>query len=126
MALHSAPFHAWLGIKVVDLNERSLTLEMPWRAEIVSNPNIQSMHGGVLASLVDLAGFYAILSRTRLIQATSDLQVDYIKAATPGPIRAQATVVKLGKSVSIARTDVTDEGGTLLAAGRGAYLMRTT
>ena len=36
--LHMAPFHRWLGLDVIDLTERELILEMPWREEIISNP----------------------------------------------------------------------------------------
>ena len=36
-ALLVAPFHRWLGLDVIDLTERELILEMPWREEIISN-----------------------------------------------------------------------------------------
>ena len=43
-----APFHQWLGLEIAALTENALTLEMPWRDEIVSNPMIGSAHGGIL------------------------------------------------------------------------------
>ena len=52
-ALLVAPFHRWLGLDVVDLTERELILEMPWREEIISNPMIQAVHGGILSALID-------------------------------------------------------------------------
>ncbi len=56
-ALRAATFHNWLDLDIVALSGDSLELAMPWRDEIVSNPRIGSVHGGVLASLIDLAGF---------------------------------------------------------------------
>ena len=31
-----APFHRWLGLKIVQQNNDQLELEMPWRDELVS------------------------------------------------------------------------------------------
>lgn len=57
-----APFHRWLGLKIVQQNNDQLELEMPWRDELVSNPVIGAVHGGILASLIDLTGLYAIIA----------------------------------------------------------------
>jgi len=39
--------------------------ELPWRTEFVSDPERGYAHGGVLASLVDLAADYAVAARRR-------------------------------------------------------------
>ena len=48
--LDMAPFHRWLGLQAQKLRSDGLTISMPWREEVVSNPATQSAHGGVLAS----------------------------------------------------------------------------
>lgn len=120
--LHIAPFHRWLGLEVVDLTERELTLEMPWREEIISNPMIGSAHGGILSALIDLTGLYAVNALGGTAQATADLQIDFHRPATAGPLRAIGRVVKLGKQLSVAETRIEDVAGRLLASGRGAYV----
>jgi len=120
--LHIAPFHRWLGLEVVDLTERELTLEMPWREEIISNPMIGSAHGGILSALIDLTGLYAVNALGGTARATADLQIDFHRPATAGPLRAIGRVVKLGKQLSVAETRIEDVAGRLLASGRGAYV----
>tara|TARA_R110002124_G_scaffold250030_1_gene415099 strand:+ start:201 stop:602 length:402 start_codon:yes stop_codon:yes gene_type:complete len=117
-----APFHRWLGLKIVQQNNDLLELEMPWRDELVSNPVIGAVHGGILASLIDLTGLYAIIAAGGIARATVDLRVDYHRAATNGPLRAIGQVVKLGKTISTADTRILDDDDRLVASGRGTYL----
>ena len=117
-----APFHRWLGLKIVQQNNDLLELEMPWRDELVSNPVIGAVHGGILASLIDLTGLYAIIAAGGVARATVDLRVDYHRAATNGPLRAIGQVVKLGKTISTADTRIIDDDERLVASGRGTYL----
>ena len=120
--LHIAPFHRWLGLDIVDLTERKLILEMPWRDEIVSNPMIGSAHGGILSALIDLTGLYTVNALGGTARATADLRVDFHRPATSGPLRAIGSVVKLGKQLSVAETRIEDSAQRLLASGRGAYV----
>ena len=47
---------------------------MPWRPEIISIPEPQQVvHGGILASLIDLAGIYAVLSQGGKPSGTSHI-----------------------------------------------------
>ena len=117
-----APFHRWLGLKIIQQNNDQLELEMPWRDELVSNPVIGAVHGGILASLIDLTGLYAIIAAGGIARATVDLRVDYHRAATNGPLRAIGQVVKLGKTISTADTRILDDDDRLVASGRGTYL----
>ncbi|MFW2852715.1 PaaI family thioesterase [Sphingomonas sp. TX0543] len=123
-ALSIAPFHAWLGLRVEDVADGVLHLSMPWRDEIVSNPRIPSVHGGVFASLIDLAGMYVLLTRTRAVSATASLHVDYHRPASGGPLHVRARVVKIGRTLSVADSEVRSPDDVLLASGRGSYLMR--
>lgn len=117
-----APFHRWLGLDVVDLTERELILEMPWREEIISNPMIEAVHGGILSALIDLTGLYAINAFGGSARATADLHVDFHRSATPGSLRAIGRVVKLGKQLSVAETRIEDSAKRLVASGRAAYV----
>lgn len=122
-ALEAAPFHRWLGIKAISADEDELRLEMPWRNEVVSNPRAQSAHGGILASLIDLTGFYALLASGNAPAATADLRVDYHKAATPSTLSVTGKVIRLGSTISVAEATIRNSGGVLLSSGRGAYHM---
>lgn len=118
-----SPFQRWLGLRVTEAGDGTLTVTLPWKEDLVSNPQPPTVHGGILASLIDLMGLYAVLTTGNISLATVDLRVDYHRPAGPGDIRAEAAVIKLGSKVSTAETKLFDSNGKLLASGRGVYLM---
>ena len=122
-ALEAAPFHRWLGLSVTETGADEIKLLMPWRDELVSNPKVQSAHGGVLAALIDLTGFYALLATGNMPVATADLRVDYHKIATPGALTIVGKVIRLSTTLSVAEASVFNSTGALLSSGRGAYRM---
>ncbi|MEP0192041.1 MAG: hotdog fold thioesterase [Erythrobacter sp.] len=119
--LRIAPFHQWLGIEIKSHSADQLQLLMPWRNEIVSNPMLGAAHGGVLAALIDLTGLYTLLAMRAKVKATADLRVDYHRPATSGPFTATGRIVKIGRQISVAETNITGPEGKLVASGRGAY-----
>ena len=89
---------------------------------MAANPERRYTHGGILATLVDLAADWALVSRTGRGVPTIDLRVDYHRAAMPGPLTIRGEVVHAGRQFSVAEAKVFDGDGKLLASGRGTYL----
>ncbi len=116
------PFHQWLGLNVVSVAEGKIELTATWREEWVVNPDRRYTHGGILATLVDLAADWALVSRTGRGVPTIDLRVDYHRAAMPGTLTVRGEVVHAGRQFSVAEAKVFDGDGKLLASGRGTYL----
>lgn len=123
-ALLVAPFHRWLGLELRAVDEYGITIAMPWREEVVSNPGLPATHGGIIASLIDLTGFYTVLAAGKVCTSTADLHVDYHRAATRETLLARGTIVRTGKRMSVAEVRVSGAAGKLLASGRGAYTMK--
>jgi uncharacterized protein (TIGR00369 family) len=116
-----APFHQWLGLKVLALHDDGIEVKATWREEWVVNPEIRYTHGGILAALIDLAADWALVKHTGRGVPTIDMRVDYHAAATPGDLIARGKVVKVGRQFSTAEAQVFDAQGKLLASGRGTY-----
>ena len=121
--LDMSSFQRWLGLTIDGVDDAGLAIRMPWREELISNPAVQSVHGGILASLIDLTGFYTILSRGKIVKSTIDMRADYHRIAKPGTLIAHGKVIKLGSSVSTCDTTVVAEDGSAVASGRGTYMM---
>jgi len=117
-----SPFHQWLGLKVLKVEADGVELKAAWREEWVVHPERRYTHGGILASLVDVAADWALVTRTRRGVPTIDMRVDYHAAAMPGDLIARGRIVKWGNTFSVAEAQVFDESGKLLASGRGTYL----
>ena len=79
------------------------------------------MHGGIVSALIDIAGDYAVFSKTGGDVPTLDLRIDYLRPAKRGGLTAIARTVKVGRRVSIADVEIKDEQGQVVAIGRGLY-----
>jgi uncharacterized protein (TIGR00369 family) len=119
--LKRGPFHQWLGLKVLAVDEGSIEIEATWREEWVVNPDRKYTHGGILAALVDLTADWALVSKTGRGVPTIDMRVDYHRAAMPGNLIAKGKVIKFGSQFSVAEAMVYDKDGVLCASGRGVY-----
>ncbi len=120
--VRNCPFHGWLGVRLLSLGPHEIAITMPWRGEFGSDPSSSYAHGGILASLIDLAADYAIAARIGRGVPTVDLRIDYHRAAIPGTMIARATVIKLGATLATAEARIFDATNRLVASGRGVYL----
>ena len=117
-----APFHQWLGLKAVSVDEDGITLRATWREEWVVNPDRRYTHGGILAALVDLAADWALGAMLGRGLPTIDMRVDYHRVALPGDLLCRGRVVRQGAQFSVAEAEILDAEGKLCASGRGVYL----
>lgn len=120
---------SWLGITVVSEAEGRAVLRLPHRDEL-TNPNGDTLHGGVVATLLDNAAGTAL--RTVLDDpataryATTEMNLSYLRPAT-GDVRAEARVRRRGRSLAVIEVDVDaerepDEWVTV-AVGRASYFV---
>ncbi len=77
-----------------------------------------TVHGGVLATLVDTAMGMAARSRTDdgEVPATSQLTIAYLAAAGEGPMTVTAQVRKQGEHVLLCDADVDQDDKTIVHA----------
>lgn len=119
----SPPLHRWLNLRLVELTDEHVDIAMPWREELVADPKARYTHGGILATLIDLAADYAVAAKLGRGVPTIDMRVDYHKAAMPGEeLIARGRVIKMGRTVATAEAQIRKADGTLIASGRGVYL----
>ncbi|MBC9225173.1 hotdog fold thioesterase [Aeromicrobium sp. 636] len=76
-----------------------------------------TVHGGMLATLVDTTMGAAILSVVEdETPATSQLTVTYLRPGKPGPLTVTATVRKRGDRLTICEAEVEQDGKSLVHA----------
>lgn len=125
---HGFPFHEMLGIKVVTIEEGRVRLHLPFRPPLVGHAHRQIIHGGVISTLVDVCGGFAIWTRCGLQAqiATITLSVDYLRPAPARDLYAEATVRLQGNRVGNAHVAVWADGSPdeHVAEGRGVYTIR--
>jgi uncharacterized protein (TIGR00369 family) len=121
--LDVSPFNLFLGLTVVsaDPARQEITMRSPMRPEFERRPGSKQWHGGVIASVIDTVGDFAVGMMVGRGLPTVNFRVDYLRPAVDTALVAVSRVRRAGKSVGVADIDVFDEKGALLAIGRGTY-----
>jgi uncharacterized protein (TIGR00369 family) len=121
--LDGSPFNLFLGLTVVtaDPAKQEITMKSTMRPEFERRPGSKQWHGGVIASVIDTAGDFAVGMMVGRGLPTVNFRVDYLRPAIDTALVVVARVRRAGKSVGVADVDVFDENGALLAVGRGTY-----
>ena len=119
-------FWRHLGVAVEDARPGWVRLRLPVRNELC-NAAGAPLHGGVLASLVDMAVGGALATMHEAAaggvgQTTLDLNVSFIGAGT-GDVIAQGRILRRGRTIAFGEATITDEAGKLLAVGRATYMI---
>ena len=121
--IKGCPFHRFLGIELVDMSKEdgTVTLSLTAREEFSRSDERVELHGGIIASLIDIAGDYAIALQLGQGVPTINLHVDYLRLARGKQAFAKAKTIRCGRSIGTVDIEVTDENATLFAIGRGTY-----
>ena len=86
-----------------------------------------SVHGGILAAMVDIVMLVAVFTEMKENQTpagTADLSINYLRQTHGEHIYADGRVVKIGRQLATVHVEITDDDGTLCAFGRTLYAFR--
>ncbi|EQB65877.1 MAG: thioesterase superfamily protein [Thermoplasmatales archaeon I-plasma] len=81
------------------------------------------LNGGVICSLVDIAGGTAVLSTSKRNQVTTDLHINFLNPLSKSPARAVGEVIRKGKNICVAKVEVFDGEGKLCAFATGSWFI---
>jgi uncharacterized protein (TIGR00369 family) len=116
-----------LGFVFDGLHDGEPRIRVPWRDDLVGDPDKGVIAGGLVTTLLDHIGGLAVWTAMEAFQpvATLDLRVDYMRAARPREdLFAQAKCFRLTPTVAFVRawafeTDPSDP----VAAAQSAYVL---
>jgi uncharacterized protein (TIGR00369 family) len=115
-----------LGVEVVSVDP-DIVLKIPYREDLVGDPETGVIAGGVVTTLLDHTCARAVdkaLTEPTSI-ATLDLRIDYMRPARPGmAIFATARCYKTTRSVAFVRAVAYDEDPSdPVAAAQAAFML---
>lgn len=121
--LVNGAFQKFLGLELASFDSQaaSIALKACWRPEFEREPGSRQWHGGVLAALIDVAGDFAVIARLGRGVPTVDLRIDYLRPATGSDLHAEATALRVGRTIGTVDVCVRNMDGALVATGRGTY-----
>lgn len=97
------PFNRFLGIRVGGYGSDWGRLELPFRQEFIGDPLRPALHGGLVSTLLDTCGGFAIWCRVRteLRISTIDMRVDFLRPGGSQLLLAETRVVRVGNRVAV-------------------------
>jgi uncharacterized protein (TIGR00369 family) len=110
------PLHDYLGLELTGLAPAAVELALTERTRSLQT----ALHGGVIATLADVAGNVAAATSgavdiTRYGLRTTRLELDYRASPRGDRVRAEADVVETARRTVRTRCTVTDDSGRLIA-----------
>jgi uncharacterized protein (TIGR00369 family) len=111
-----------LGIEIVRLVRGEAVLSMHVRPELTRMEGI--LHGGALASLMDSASAFAVLTLLEPGErtVTVDLTLHFMRPVSEGLVEARGRVLRAGRRVFTVSIDATDANGKSVATALTTYL----
>ena len=109
------PIGETIGMRIVDIDIDRAAFEMDAERRH-SNP-MGTMHGGVLCDLAD--GAMGMAWSSALVEGetftTLELKINFLKPVWNAKLRAEARVIRRGKTVGLVDCQVRDEKGDIVA-----------
>jgi len=121
-AFASLPYATLIGLELGEIRQGEVTIHLAVRAELLQNQGV--VHGGAVASLIDTAAAFAILSQLELDErvTTTDLTIHYLRPISSGRLTATARIVRGGRRLFVLSVEVRSDQAILLATAVTSYI----
>jgi uncharacterized protein (TIGR00369 family) len=115
--VNPCPYFDLQSMRIIDLAPSLSHLEISLAKKHLQPFGL--VHGGVFASLIDAAGFWAAFTETApgLGLTTVEMKLNYLAPAVNGTLVGLGKCLKHGKTLALAEARVEDAAGKLLAHG---------
>ena len=123
------PHTAVLGAEVIAAEPGQVTARMPYKPELVGNPETGQMHGGVIITLVDQTSAAAAVCAMDDPEpvATLDLRVDHMQPAEPGrEVYARGECYRITRNILFVRCVVYQDSPERPVAASMSTFMRSS
>ena len=118
-AFDKVAYARFLGLELCELKSGDVTVCLDVRDEIRQNHGI--VHGGAIASLIDTASAFVILTAIDENErvTTTDLTIHYLRPVTLGRMLARARIVRGGRRRLVVNVEVENDGALAATAVTG-------
>jgi uncharacterized protein (TIGR00369 family) len=123
--LDAIPYARFLGVGVDRVNG-VLECVLPFREELVGNPVLPAVHGGVVGAFLELTAILRLVdeSGTDRVPKPINFAIDYLRSAGPTTTRARADIFKFGRRVAVVHVVAwQDDPARPVASGNGKFLL---
>ncbi len=106
----TTPYTQFLGI-TLERTDDEFICRLPYRADLIGNPLLPALHGGVIGALLESAAIFHLLwtAGSNAIPKTINLSIDYLRPGRPLDTFARGVATKQGRRVANVRVEAWQE-----------------
>jgi uncharacterized protein (TIGR00369 family) len=135
------PFNQLVGLQVCEDDEGNIAVGFENRDALSGNPLLKTLHGGMIATAMDVAGalpVLAVAAKRQLVKDTDpnqlnlkrlgractiDLKIDYLRPGKGKYFTCKGKLRHGATQLLFTDMELTNEKGTLIARATGAYML---
>ena len=123
MIVNRCPYFSLLSMEIKDLQWGISLLEVQLEEKHLQP--FGKVHGGVMASVIDAAAFWAVFPQVEKGKGltTVEMKINYLAPAQKGKLLAQGRCIKIGRSLALGEAQVKDAKGILVAHGTATMMV---
>jgi len=116
------PYAKLIGLELGKMKPGEANLYLEVRDQLRQNQGV--VHGGAVASLIDTAAAFAVVTRLETGErvTTTDLTIHYLRPITSGRLIATARIVRGGRRLFVLSVEVRNDNQVLVATAVTSYL----
>lgn len=137
VAFTDIPFNKMLGLRLEHVDAEHAVMNFSMKNDLVGNFLQGILHGGVISSVLDMAGGIVIMTNAlhkhsdmdeeKAVQilgkcSTIDLQISFLRPGRGEHFTAKAWLQKSGSKIAFTRMELYNDKDELIATGSGTYL----
>ncbi len=112
-----------LNIRVENAEPGMLEFSMPFSDKVMRPGGI--MNGGAIMTVLDAAGGLVAMTYGDVgNEVTINMNTNFMRGVSEGPVRVKATVTKRGKNITFSRIEMRDPRGNLCAEATGSWYVK--
>lgn len=122
--VNNSPFFKLISMQIRDIGAGYSVIEID-----LTQKHLQPfgyVHGGVFASIIDAAAFWALyfdIDEKDAGATTVDLKLNYLEPVQSGKLIAKGRRIRMGKTLGYAEVEVSDENEKILAHGTSTVII---
>ncbi|MEW6530606.1 MAG: PaaI family thioesterase [Thermodesulfobacteriota bacterium] len=115
----TAPLRKTFGMKLEYDPEGNPVFHLPYNPSLSNS--VGGVHGGIIGTLVDMAGWWAAAPFYDHWIATAEYQVRLLQPAHETDLYATGKLLRAGSKIAMCEVEVRAPDGTLVAVGSGTF-----
>ena len=118
--MRKQPLFQGMGFsRILDFSKEESSIRLEYIAERRHCHSGNIVQGGYVTGWIDSAMAHSVMIPTNFefSPLTLELKITFLKSANPGPVIAEARVIKLGRSIAFVEGSLFDNAGNIIAKG---------